>query len=330
MVLNDLACKPFITWVGGKGKLQNIIRLVFPPGYTRYVEHFGGGGSLLLGGPKQPSVLEVYNDYDSDLANLFLCVRDRPMQLMRALDCFPIHSEEEFGLLKRFLAGEFELPNFSEDELEAAKSCLTEAQFNELAPILMGRAQLWDVCRAAAYYKVNHSSFSGTMRAFGVKSNSIRRFLPVIFRASKRLEGVAITNRDFANSVRLNNKPNTLHYFDPPYYQTEDKYGVPFTEADHRRLRDLIPSIDGWAVISYSNSDFICELYEGYYILGFERQNSMSQKQNAVFEEIVITNFDPRPVMEQNLAQTTMFAPLDKSEMPGKLVLIHEPSGHLH
>lgn len=261
MALNDLSCKPFITWVGGKGKLQNIIRLVFPSDVSRRVEHFGGGGGLLLGSPKRPGVLEVYNDYNSDLANLFLCVRDRPIQLMRALDCFPIHSEEEFVLLKRFLAGELELPNFSDDELETAKACLTEVQFKELEPVLMERAQLWDVQRAAAYYKVNHASFSGTMQSFGVKPNPIRRSLPAILRASRRLEGVVITNRDFAESVKLNNKPNTLHYFDPPYYQTEDKYEVPFTEADHRRLCGLIPDIVGWAVISYSNSDFIRDLY---------------------------------------------------------------------
>lgn len=328
MPLNDLMCKPFLTWVGSKSKLQNIIRLVFPPGFTRYVEHFGGSGAILLGTPKKSGVLEVFNDYDSDLTNLFLCVRDRPMALMRALGCFPTHSEEEFELLKQFLDGKLDLFDFSADEQEVAESCLTEAQLQELEPILMRRAQLWDVRRAAAYYKVNHGSFSGTMRSFGVKPNPIRRFLSAISRAAKRLEEVVITHRDFADSVKLNNKPNTLHYFDPPYYKTEDKYLVPFTDDDHRRLHDLIPHIFGHVVISYSNSDFIRDLYRDYYILGFERPNSMSQKQSAVFEEIVITNFDPRPVMEYNLAQTTMFAPLDKNRMPGKLVLIHEPENN--
>ena len=47
---------------------------MFPLGYDRYVEVFGGSGSVLLG--KTPgNDFEVYNDFDRDLTNLFRCIR---------------------------------------------------------------------------------------------------------------------------------------------------------------------------------------------------------------------------------------------------------------
>ena len=46
-----LTARPPFPWVGGKERLQYIIRSIFPPKPLRYVEHFGGSGSILLGMP---------------------------------------------------------------------------------------------------------------------------------------------------------------------------------------------------------------------------------------------------------------------------------------
>ena len=67
-----LTARPPFPWVGGKERLQNIIRSIFPPRPPRFVEHFGGSGSILLGQPMCLGRMDVYNDYDSDLTNLFL------------------------------------------------------------------------------------------------------------------------------------------------------------------------------------------------------------------------------------------------------------------
>ena len=318
--LTDLTCKPPLNWVGGKGAIRDIVRLVFPPWANRRAEHFCGGAGILFGTPPKPGVVEVLNDYDSDLVNFYLCVRDRPFALMDELKRLPLQSEAEFIQLKRFLSGQEVMPDFSLDELRIAQRELTPEQFAEIEPILKGRAELWDIRRAAAFYKVNRYCFNGTMDAFAVKPARIKRFIPGILAAAKRLENVVITNRDFEESYNLNNKPNALHYFDPPYYKTEGMYRPAFTMEDHRRLHDLVPDSEGYVVVSYNDDAFVRNLYCDCYILAFTRQNTMSQKPGAKFGELLITNFAPRPIIEIK-AQLSMFG-----DLPGGLQLVNIPN----
>ncbi len=318
--LAELICKPPLNWVGGKGAIQDIVRLVFPPWTDRNIEHFCGGAGILFSTRPKPGVLEVLNDYDNNLVNFHLCVRDQPLALMEELKLFPLQSEAEFIVLKKFLSGEEVMPDFSAGELRIARRWLTREHFEEVAPILEGRAKLWDVKRAAAFYKVNRFCFNGTMDSYAIKPAHLQRFIPTILAASQRLKDVVITNRDFADSFDVNNKPNALHYFDPPYFKTEKMYRPVFTEEDHFRLHSLVPDAKGYVVISYNNDEFIRELYHDCYILGFSRQNTMSQKRGAKFEELLITNFDPRPIIEVN-AQLSIF-----DDLPNGLELLNIPN----
>ena len=78
--------KPFIPWVGGKEKLAPYVRQVLPPKPKAYVEPFGGSGAILLGLPAAKTRIDVYNDFNADLVNLFLCVRDSSITLMKELE----------------------------------------------------------------------------------------------------------------------------------------------------------------------------------------------------------------------------------------------------
>ena len=72
-VLNSI-----ISWVGGKKALRDMIYQRMPKEFGRYIEVFGGGGWVLFGRPPD-AAMEVYNDFNSDLANLFRCVRTGPL-----------------------------------------------------------------------------------------------------------------------------------------------------------------------------------------------------------------------------------------------------------
>ena len=50
---------------------------MFSAAFDRYIEVFGGGGWVLFGKPPDQRCMDVYNDYNSNLANLFFCVKKR-------------------------------------------------------------------------------------------------------------------------------------------------------------------------------------------------------------------------------------------------------------
>ena len=81
----------------------------------------------------------------------------------------------------------------------------------------------------------------------------------------------------------------------------------------------------GHVVVSYNYCDFVRDLYQDFYILRFERQNEMSQRKGAKYEEAVITNYDPRPMLDSYYQQLDMFQPWAADQEQGELRLIHAP-----
>ena len=69
-----------MSWVGGKKSLRDAVLARFPPYYERYIEVFGGAGWVLFHKPPGND-FEVYNDFNSNLVNLYRCVRDNPNKL---------------------------------------------------------------------------------------------------------------------------------------------------------------------------------------------------------------------------------------------------------
>ena len=65
--------KPPFPWIGSKEKIAPYILQLFPPKLAQYVEPFGGSGAVLLALPPDPNRLDIYNDLDAELVNLFSC-----------------------------------------------------------------------------------------------------------------------------------------------------------------------------------------------------------------------------------------------------------------
>jgi DNA adenine methylase len=84
----------FISWVGGKKLLRNKITELIPKGIERYVEVFGGAGWVLFNKDKHANI-EIYNDYNSELVNLFRCAKFHTPELQRELS-YVLNSREVF------------------------------------------------------------------------------------------------------------------------------------------------------------------------------------------------------------------------------------------
>nr|WP_326183699.1 DNA adenine methylase [uncultured Oscillibacter sp.] len=290
--------------MGNKQRIAPYVRQIMPKLFDLYLEPFGGSGAILLSLPKDPKRLDIYNDLERDLVNLFLCVRDQPLALIKELNFLPINSREEFNDLKRLLAHEparEELDRWEQEESRIAEECFTPEEAMELQKILRGKARLRDVRRAAAYYKVCRFSFSGTRSSYGVKRTVIGHFHGLLQRAATRLQGVVIECRNAITLIQERGSPTSVIYCDPPYVETEDMYSPEFGEKEHCELHETLKTSDAYVIVSYNDCEYIRKLYKDFFILAFRRNHPMSKKKGETFGELIITNFDPRRFMDSQL-----------------------------
>lgn len=64
-----------VSRVGNKSAILHILYALFPLKYGRFIDVFGGSGSVLLGKP-EIHPFEVYNDYDRNLGK-FVSLHER-------------------------------------------------------------------------------------------------------------------------------------------------------------------------------------------------------------------------------------------------------------
>lgn len=249
--------KSFIPWVGGKTLLAKTILSCFPTKYDRYIEVFGGSGAVLFAQNKY-APLEVYNDKNGDLVNLFRCVK--------------FHCNELQNELQHLLN---------------ARETFTDYRAQLLIP------GLTDIQRAARFYYLVKASFGSDTRSYGCTNYNSETMLDYLGEIHKRLNGkknVVIENRDFAELIKVYDRPSALFYCDPPYYQAEKHYQVPFSPEEHQKLKNCLEKIQGKFVLSYNNCEFIWDLYQKFYISPVTRQNSLS---SGEYKELIITNYKP-------------------------------------
>lgn len=251
----------FMSWVGGKKALREAIVCRLNQQCDRYVEVFGGGGWVLF--YKDPSKFEVYNDFNPNLANLYRCVRDYPDALCRELE-YTLNSRLDFHHIRETLQKKTEIP---------------------------------DVKRAAYFYQIIRQSYASGLDSFGAQPHNMWRNFPLIHAAAIRLQNVIVENKDFEKLIAQYDRPNTMFYLDPPYFETEDYYeDVGFTTQDHIRLRDALVNIKGKFLLSYNDCPYIRELYSrpGIWIESTTRLSNIAQRYDAgkQYAELLISNYD--------------------------------------
>ena len=87
----------FLAWIGGKKLLRKEIISRFPDTkIERYIEVFGGAAWVLFGKDAVPGQLEVYNDIDSELVNLYRCIKHHYEEFQREVSLLPLSREQFF------------------------------------------------------------------------------------------------------------------------------------------------------------------------------------------------------------------------------------------
>ena len=153
--------KSFIPWVGGKSKLLWLIHKLSPSRYSRFIDVFGGSGTVTLSRPIQQGCMEVYNDFNGDLTNLFCCVKNRTMALLLELGFLPLNTRDDFNVLYKFFSRKEFTDDYLDEEMELTQRYLEPPDAKTIRRMMLERAPRGDVRRAADYFKLIRYSFSG-------------------------------------------------------------------------------------------------------------------------------------------------------------------------
>ena len=210
-----------VRYVGGDTfLLPYLARMV--PAHHAYVEVFGGSASLLLNKP--PSRVEVYNDLDGNLVNLFRVVRDRYAEFVERLRWLLASRRQYYEFLKALRTGGIDDP----------------------------------VERAVAYWYVMMLGYAGKFGGglgFGPRRNMARDLWAALERLAlihRRLRNVVIEQLDFREVLKRYDTERTFFYLDPPhlYLSTEadrgrDYYAVGFTDKDYMDLLAHLERLKG-------------------------------------------------------------------------------------
>ena len=244
----------FISWIGGKKLLRKKIIEQFPNAIERYIEVFGGAGWVLFAKEKHAPT-EVYNDVNSNLVNLYRCVKYHPDALQKELDGILMSRELFF------------------DAIQDVKG-------------------LTDIQKAARFFVAIKESFGASLDSFGVRPKNMRAAVDFLTIASGRLKSVIVENLDFEHLIRTYDRPEALFYCDPPYYDAEKYYPDRFQPEDHQRLYAVLKNIKGKFVLSYNHCPEIRNMYKSYNIIEVDRSdNLVTKKQSRKYQELIIKNF---------------------------------------
>src|SRR5215469_4193814 len=252
-----------LSYIGGKNRLAKPIIEIFPK-HTTYVEPFAGGAQILF--HKPPSKVEVLNDLDGELVNLYRCAQQHYEELVRYFG-YILVSREWFDLLKR-----------SEPET------------------------LTDIQRAARYLYLLRNSYASLVANPVYHRNVVQppssfnlENLPeLIENAHRRLQRVQIECAPYEEVIGRFDRNTTLFYLDPPYWGRK-LYRHNFGEADFEKLAEQLTKIRGKFVLSLNDVPEVRKLFKDFQIRGIELHYTSQKEAGKRYKEVVITNFRTKP-----------------------------------
>lgn len=221
---------PIIPWIGGKRRLADRLIPQFPP-HTCYVEVFAGGAALYFMRP--PAEVEVINDINGELVNLYRVVKNHLEEFVRQFK-FALSSRDVFKWLQ-----------------DTRPETLTDIQ------------------RAARFFYLQQNAFGGKVdgQTWGTATTAppinLLRIEENLSAAHLRLAQAYIENLDWAACIERYDRPHTFFYLDPPYWQTAG-YGVDFGIEQYERMAVLLRTIKGKAIVSLNDHPDIRRIFADF------------------------------------------------------------------
>jgi DNA adenine methylase len=223
---------PIIPWIGGKRRLAEKLIPQFPP-HSCYVEVFAGGAALYFMRP--PADVEVINDINGELVNLYRVVKNHLEEFVRQFK-YALSSRDVFKWLQ-----------------DTPPETMTDIQ------------------RAARFFYLQQHAFGGKVdgQTFGTATTAppinLLRIEENLSAAHLRLSSAFIENLDWHKLMTKYDRPHTFFYLDPPYWETEG-YGVDFGIEQYEMMASLLRSLKGKAIVSLNDHPDIRRIFAEFEI----------------------------------------------------------------
>lgn len=232
-VSSEAAIKaPLLTHFGSKFRIAEWVLAHLPPHET-YVEPFGGSAAVLLRKPR--SRVEIYNDLDGEIVNLFRVVRDDATRarLVQVLEATPYARAE-----------------FCDAWLETDEPV-------ERARRLCVRAQMGFGSSGSARPLHAPTGFAADVWSGG--AGQWLRYSARLAAIGARLRGTLIEHMPAVELIAKYDAPSVLFYVDPPYLPEVRSrvsrglgrdYRCEMSAFEHADLLAMLANLRGMAVVS--------------------------------------------------------------------------------
>ncbi|MDR7653727.1 DNA adenine methylase [Acinetobacter junii] len=252
--------KPIVPWMGGKRRLVSQL-IEKMPEHECYVELFAGGAALFFM-REQPAKVEIINDVNGELVNLYRVVQ---------------HHLEEF-------IRQFKWAIISRQMFEWLKAASTDL--------------MTDIQRAARFYYLQHTAFGAknSGQTFGTattsKAPSFLRIEDQLTDAYYRLSGVTVENLSWDDCLLKYDRPHSFMYADPPYWGLAG-YGVEFGWEHYQKMAELMKTCKSKIMLSINDHPDIRNLFSNFNIsttkINYTVGNSGNGREQKL--ELIITNY---------------------------------------
>ena len=272
--------RPFTKWTGGKRKLLPILTELLPDDFNRYYEPFIGGGALLF---KLLPHDAVINDFNEELINSYLQIRDNPNELIDLLAEHRDKNSKDYYLNIRSADRDGRIESMTDVERAARILYMLRVDFNGL-------------------YRVNSKNQFNV--PYGRYKNPKILDEDLIYEVSGYLNAnnIQILQGDFANAV-ADAVDGDLVYFDPPYIPLSETSSFTsythegFSYEDQVRLRNTVRALTRRGVkviLSNSSSPLVEDLYQEFnlHYVDASRTNGAKPTSRGKIKEIIVTNYE--------------------------------------
>lgn len=246
--------RTLLRYPGGKSRAVKILKEHIPEDIKEICSPFFGGGSLEIALANEG--VKVYGyDIFKPLVEFWQVAIESPNELANEVEKYYPLSKERFYELQK-----------SQNKFP------TKLQ------------------RAAVFYVLNRSSFSGSTLSGGMSPNHPRFNQNSIKRLREfKAKNLSVECLDFKESISTHE--NVFLCCDPPYVIKNNLYGnkgSAHKNFDHEGLANVLTQRTGW-ILSYNDCEYIRELYKDYKFIYPQWSYGMSKNKKS--NEVLIINY---------------------------------------